>query len=147
MRGTRETAQPLAQSCLIKSHVLLQTLDPSLQSLSVKCHSLVCPRLHECITKVLPRGVRDQVLGSLHSLLLSSCALSTVSQFNPWLYIRKQSSRVEVRAEHQCILPQCTAVSFTKPGHMEGRSKLLPFHASSRPGATRAQEKQRLLLS
>lgn len=85
----------------------------------------------KCISKALPRGVKDQVLSSL---LLSSFAISRVPQFNPHLWIQRQSSSVEGGAEHGCTLPQCTALSSTKSGPIKGWSEPLPFHASSRPG-------------
>lgn len=88
----------------------------------------------KCISEALPRGVKDQVLSSLYSLLLSSFAVPRVSQFSPHLWIQRQSSSVERRAEHGCSLPQCTALSSTKPGHTKAWSEPLPFHASSRPG-------------
>lgn len=55
------------------------------------------------------------------------CSFHRVSQFKPQLWIRKQSSPGEARAEPGCTLPPCTALGFTKPHHSEARSKLLPF--------------------
>lgn len=68
------------------------------------------------------------------------CSLPRISQFNPQMWIRKQSSPVEARAEPGCTLPYCTALTFTTPGHTKGRSKLLLFHASKTWGNTSPRE-------
>lgn len=87
----------------------------------------------KCISKALPRGVKDQVLSSLYFLLLSSFAISSFP-------IQSSSANPEIILICRCKsrtwmhFSQCTALSSTKSGHTKERSEPLPFHASSRPG-------------
>lgn len=87
----------------------------------------------KCISKALPKGVKDQMLSSLYSLLLSSFAISSLpiesSSANPeTILICRGKSRAWMCSS------LCTALSSTKPSHTKGRSEPLPFHASNRPG-------------